>query len=375
MSQTTAQLQTPPGRGGIAVILLAGPSAGRILADVFRPISTHARAGEAGLRLGRLADDRGVIDEAIVSAAPGGVEINIHGGPAAAQAALELLADRGAKVLPPEPAPAAAAEKTFARAHPRWHNPAIAAEMLEALRAALGLTAVAAVTQQWSGGISRLASQPDPPADDLRHAAENLATMRAVLKPAEVVIVGPPNAGKSTLANALAGRPVSIVHASAGTTRDPVREPALIAGLPVYLTDTAGIWDPPDEIDAEAVRRARRRARAADLVVLLAPGRQPKTPDWLHADGDAKKTLHVAAKCDALPPRGQVDLAVSAKTGQGLDLLAGEILTRLGLDRFDPAEPMAFTARQAGLLTQAADAKDQGDAPRLGQALQALLEG
>jgi tRNA modification GTPase len=375
-------MQTPQGRGGIAVIALSGPKAEEILARAFRPIPSHAEAAADWLQLGHLVDGDRAIDEAIVARRGDAVEINIHGGPAAAATALHLLGRLGATVLP---APAAA-PGSFPRAHPEHDNGAVGVEMLQALPRAHSLRVVAALTQQWSGGISVLARRalatPDAstPAA-LRAAAGRLTTMRQVLHPAEVVLAGPPNAGKSTLANALVGREVSIVQDVAGTTRDWVRELALLEGLPVYLTDTAGLWGPPQatDVDAEALRRARHRIQQADVVLLLSAGEPAQAPAWLRrqpSNGAApQRILRVATKCDVHAAFGGADAAVAALTGEGLDVLSQRILQALDLADFDAAVPAAFTQRQADLLARAAEALDGAAAGAAREALTELLTG
>jgi tRNA modification GTPase len=379
MSPLTATLQTPPGRGGIAVIALSGDGCADVLAEVFRPLRSHAAGGNNVLQLGRLMDGREVIDEAIVCCRPGACEINIHGGPAVARRTMQLLAARGAIIQPAE----SAATKTFAPAHPSWNNPAIGLEMLQVLPQARSELAVSAITQQWSAGLSRLAAEALaaqkteaveslPPR--LRAAGQTLAVMQRLLNPAEVVLAGEPNVGKSTLANALIGREVSLVHAQPGTTRDWVRELAVLGGLPVWLTDTAGLWEADAPIDAEAVRRARHRVEQADLVLLTSAERTTAVPDWLHAKD--KKILNVWAKADlAPPPAGFAGPAVSAHTGEGLEELKQAILAALGLADFDPARPMAFAPRQADLLARAANALDAGDTASAYRCLEDLLAG
>jgi len=403
----TAVQQSPPGRGGIAVILLSGPQTDRVLAAAFRPRRSHRRGGRDVLQLGHVVDGRGEIDEAVVARRGGAAEINIHGGPAAARATLRRLEELGAKV---RAAPAAATD-SFPTAHPAMDNPAIGREMLEAMPLARGQAVAAALACQWCGGISRLArdtlaatapdrntaspnvteprrkSRRDAAADvsdnggaldlsaALRRAAGRLPIMLRLLHPAEVVLAGPPNAGKSTLANALVGREISLVHETPGTTRDWVREPALLRGLPVWLTDTAGLWQPPDGVDAEAVRRARERIGRADVVVLLGPGRASDEPPWLRPrDGGKRRLLRVASKCDTCAAWPGADAAVSAVTGDGLDDLAGAILRALGVGDFDPAAAAAFTRRQAGLLAAAAEAMERADAPRAADHLLRLLQ-
>ncbi len=395
--EPVARLLTPPGRGGIAVIHLTGPGAAEALRRVFRPLPSHADAAPRTLQLGRIVgEDGAVLDEAVVCSMPEGIEINIHGGPQVVRSTLERLGRCGARVA----AAPVCEGGGFPPAHPQLDNPAVGREMLEALSNAQSPLAVAALTHQWSAGLSRLASRAlarvsaaEAPgvsgrdlADVLRRAAQALPRMARLLRPAEVVIVGPPNAGKSTLTNALVGRAVSIVHERAGTTRDWVRELALIDQAPVHVTDTAGLWQQAEGIDAEAVARARRCAEQADVILLTegADGQEFVFPSWL----DGQCVILVRTKADLLPrsesgasvecpdPQDVEEaVAVSALTGEGLPQLRRAILRRLGLDGFDPAEPMAFTPRQAGLLERAAQAMDEGSVARTAERLGELLAG
>jgi tRNA U34 5-carboxymethylaminomethyl modifying GTPase MnmE/TrmE len=242
--------------------------------------------------------------------------------------------------------------------------------------------------------------------------------MLRLLEPAEVVLAGPPNAGKSTLTNVLVGRPVSIVHETPGTTRDWVRELAVLDGVPVWLTDTAGIWDVPSDIDTEAVRRARARAAGADLVLLLSAGEEPAPLDW---PGHAC-VIRIATQCDIKPAWQGADAAIScndvgpagidvgpagidvgpagsrpegarfcgrtspqtnrpqnlslrSRTCEpyGLGNLRNLIVNALGLAAFDASAPMAFTPRQAELLELAAAAIDRNDSAGATAALEKLL--
>ena len=147
MTDATAKVQTPPGRGGIAVIALSGADCEAVLAEVFRPMKSHAEAPPDALQLGRLVNESGdVLDEAIVArSASGAIEINIHGGPVVARAVMRRLAELGATVAEASPA----ATESFRTAHPKWNNPAIGAEMLAALPAAASEFVIAVITQQW----------------------------------------------------------------------------------------------------------------------------------------------------------------------------------------------------------------------------------
>lgn len=124
-----------------------------------------------------------------------------------------------------------------------------------------------------------------------------------------VVVAGPPNAGKSSLVNALAGQQRAIVTPIAGTTRDRIEVPLVIDGLPLVLVDTAGLRDSNDEIEQIGVGLARQEVAEADILLWL--GAPDDLPDHRHA-------LLIAAKCDLQVAPG---LSVSATTGAGIDLL------------------------------------------------------
>jgi tRNA modification GTPase len=156
-----------------------------------------------------------------------------------------------------------------------------------------------------------------------------------------VVIAGPPNVGKSTLMNALAGRDVAITSPIPGTTRDLIEVFLDLRGYPVILVDTAGIRDAHDPIEQEGVARARRRAKTADLILWLSEG----------GDGQARPsteslTLAVRTKIDLKGAdtlaAGPTDLAISAKTGAGVDRLL-DVIAELAEERMSSAEPALLT--------------------------------
>jgi len=165
-----------------------------------------------------------------------------------------------------------------------------------------------------------------------------------------VVVAGPPNAGKSSLLNAIAGADRAIVTAIPGTTRDHIEVPLSLGGVPVLLTDTAGLRDAVDEVEAIGVRRATALVEAADVLV------------WLGAAGDAPphaRLIKVHARAD-LPDRWAVpagSLAVSSLTGEGLaPLLATVAETAMSL--LPAGDAIALNRRQAVCIAGAADALD-----------------
>lgn len=134
-----------------------------------------------------------------------------------------------------------------------------------------------------------------------------------------VVIAGPPNAGKSSLLNALAQRDAAITSAIPGTTRDLIEAPTAIGGMPFVLIDTAGLRDDTGEIERIGVARARSSLSGADLILWLG--------DPAAAPGDAE-TILVRSKCDLDDSAGSEGLRVSSLTGEGLDDLTATLLSR-----------------------------------------------
>lgn len=170
----------------------------------------------------------------------------------------------------------------------------------------------------------------------LRLAIGGFAMGERVREGFVVVLAGPPNAGKSSLLNALARRDVAIVSPIAGTTRDTLEVRLDLAGLPVILIDTAGLRDSADPIEAEGVRRARALVARADLVLSL----RGVDSDPYRVESEAE-LLRVATKADlpglALPG----ERAISVKNGAGLTELLAEIVTRL--QQVGSGEPALLT--------------------------------
>jgi tRNA modification GTPase len=171
-----------------------------------------------------------------------------------------------------------------------------------------------------------------------------LATADAAARVREgftIVIAGPPNVGKSTLMNALAGREVAIISPIPGTTRDLIEVFLDLRGYPVLLVDTAGIRESSDPIEQEGVARARRRAESADLTLWLSDGGDDQVQPNLEAP-----TLAVRTKIDlngvAEPAARPSDLAISAKTGAGIDRVL-DAIAELAEERMSSREPALLT--------------------------------
>ncbi|HQT89559.1 MAG TPA: tRNA uridine-5-carboxymethylaminomethyl(34) synthesis GTPase MnmE [Acidiphilium sp.] len=183
------------------------------------------------------------------------------------------------------------------------------------------------------------------------HAAERLR------EGLSVVILGPPNAGKSSLLNAIAGSDIAIVAPTPGTTRDAIATRLIIAGIPLQLTDTAGLRDTADPIEAEGVRRAQRHAHEADLILALHPAPDFPTPPFFSA---AIPTLHIASKADLAT--GEIPaplLPISTTTNTGLDTLLDRLTAELSRLTDRQGAPALARPRHAACLRDMIAALDR----------------
>jgi len=337
------------GRGGaVTVVRVSGPDA---LAIAGRLAKLPA-ARRAALRTLRL--DGVVLDHAVVTVFPGPasftgedcVEISLHGGRAVLAAVGDALVALGGR--PAEPGEFS--RRAFLNGRMDLLQAEAAADLIaaetEAQRrlAVDGADALQAACAGWRESLRRIMARqealidfPDedlPPEVDAALQRDILALhakMLAVLAGApgaarlreglEFVILGAPNAGKSTLLNALAGEDIAIVSEIPGTTRDAVGVRVDLGGVPVHVTDTAGLRESADAIEAEGVRRARRLSEKADLIIAVAAAPEPVFPDT-PAGIDV---LHVITKGDLFGKAPLGFLNVSALNGAGMAALRRQL--------------------------------------------------
>jgi len=185
------------------------------------------------------------------------------------------------------------------------------------------------------------------------------ATQGALLREGiTVVIAGQPNAGKSSLLNALAGAELAIVTPIPGTTRDKVQETIQIKGIPIHVVDTAGLRSSDDAVEQIGIARAWQAIEAADAVLFLHDLTRQNAIEYIAADADIARALaeklaqnipviHVWNKADAVTdPVPDAGMVLSAKTGMGLDALRERLLLSAG---WQPAAGGGFMARQRHL--------------------------
>ena len=184
----------------------------------------------------------------------------------------------------------------------------------------------------------------------MKAALASSARGRAVRDGLQVAIIGAPNAGKSTLLNAMIGRDVAITSPQAGTTRDIIEAQAVIAGLPVTFSDTAGLRESSDVIEAEGVRRARARAEDAHLVVHVVRGTEEGeklTSDLVFRNVDGAEAAH-----------SRKEIQGNALSGLGIDLLL-KAIERLILEKYAGLENAALTRiRHVDCIASAAQSVD-----------------
>ncbi len=288
MTALRAWLATPPSPGGIAVVVLDGESAAAVLGRIVRRRDGGPLTDRAPIAGGWLWLDGRRLDRVLVCAADGHFELHLHGSPALVRRLAEWLEHAGHRVAPEgwlSPLPLGAGE-----------DAAVAARGEGQLRLALE-------QRQWSWPVERAriaALEPGRRRSATRALARRSAIARALLTPCPLVLCGRQNAGKSSLLNALVGRPRALVGPLPGLTRDPVGEVVLLDGYPYEVVDTAGepgaaAGSPADAIDRVALRRGRQRRRGAWRVLVIDGAAGPSA-----LDGDLRtaRTCVVRNKTD-----------------------------------------------------------------------------
>jgi tRNA modification GTPase len=200
----------------------------------------------------------------------------------------------------------------------------------------------------------------------LNHSNQRLSSLLDQARPgsllahgARAVLAGLPNAGKSSLMNALAREDRAIVSITPGTTRDVVDTMIDVAGIAVQLTDTAGLREGTDHVEEEGVRRATQAIEQADLVLFVIDDAAPQTSqNHVSMVPDADRMLRIYNKCDlsgraagVVEDEGAGSIAVSAKTGVGIDALEQAIQQKLGYTGMGDAPVMARRRHIEALLT------------------------
>ena len=387
---TIAAIATPAGRGGIGVVRVSGPEVPRIARAILGRVPEPRVA-----TFGNFADlDQGI---ALYFPAPHSytgeavLELQGHGGPIIMQMVLGACLDAGARLAEP----GEFTRRAFLEGRLDLAQAEAVADLIEASTREAARSAFRSLEGEFSAAIGELVAQlielralveamldfPEEEVDKLyaKDAATRLTHTRAALDDVlaksrqgsllrsgvHVVLAGRPNVGKSSLLNRLAGDERAIVAPVPGTTRDALREPVQIDGVPLILVDTAGLRRDADPIEQLGIERTRRELERADVVLVVheAGGNTPLT-EPLPA---AARRIDVYNKIDlvpgfAVPAPG---IAVSAKTGAGLERLRQAILEAVG---WSATGESVFLARERHLRAlesaRAHLAAAEGELPR-----------
>lgn len=366
MNDLIYALATPVG-GAIAVVRLSGTGAKKLLYTVFT-----GRGAPREMAYGRIVNEAGEpLDQVMAAFFPAPrsytgedmAELYLHGGQTTVRRVLALLGRhaRGAR-------PGEFTERAFENGKLDLAQAEAVMDLINAGAERSANSALAQLTGRLSERIAAVEAQlldalsgleaaidyPEELEDDvtsalpgvLAAAEAELAALigaglsgRVLREGARVALIGRPNAGKSSLLNALAGAERAIVTQFAGTTRDVLEEAVSMDGIPVTLFDTAGIRAADDPVERIGVERARRAAERADLLLLCFDAAAPlsEEDEALLAETAGRSRLAVCCKGDlpalweaeALSPYGIEALAVSAETGEGLAALRRAIAARI----------------------------------------------
>ncbi len=384
---TIAAIATPPGTGGVGIIRISGPAAGKIARQIFLPKQTNCSWKSHHLYYGDIisADEKTILDEVLIALMRGPhsftgedvLEINCHGSPIIVQDILSELVQLGCRLARPGEfsqraflngridlsqaealATLIAARSEKARAISLTHLKGALGAEIESLR--LTLIEVLALTEASIDFMEDVADQSSsetlPQLDilstRLKLLLDSYRKAKFYTEGLNVVITGKPNVGKSSLLNTLTGRKRAIVTDIPGTTRDFITDQINIRGIPVNLVDTAGIRQPQDIIEKEGIDLVWKNLASADLIIILLDGSKPLTEDdtKIFTAVSNKNHLVVINKTDLpsvweiseLPPNCRT-LKISAKFGTGVNELKDALVDGTGADKEEDTGAVMIT--------------------------------
>ena len=404
--ETIAAVATAQGRGGVGIVRISGPLAS-VAAIAISGRELKPRYAHYGPFF---SDDQQVLDEGLALYFPGPnsftgedvLELQGHGGPIVLDMLLKRCLELGCRLA----RPGEFSERAFLNDKLDLAQAEAIADLIEASSAQAARNALRSLQGAFSQRVHNLTEQliglriyveaaidfPEEEIDFLAdgHVLGMLDKVRdelsTVLREAgqgallrdgmTVVIAGRPNAGKSSLLNALAGREAAIVTEIAGTTRDILREHIHIDGMPLHVVDTAGLRDTEDQVEKIGVQRALKAIGEADRVLLVVDATAPEAddpfalwPEFLEQRPDPAKVTLIRNKADLsgeavsleVSADGHVTISLSARSTDGLDLLREHLKACMG---YEQTSESSFSARRRHLeaLQHASDALEHGRA-------------
>ena len=406
VTETIAAVATAQGRGGVGIVRVSGPLAGPLARAIcLRELKPrYAHYGPF------FAEAEQVLDEGLALYFPGPnsftgedvLELQGHGGPVVLDLLLRRCLQLGARLA----RPGEFSERAFLNDKLDLAQAEAIADLIEASSEQAARNALRSLQGEFSrrvhGLTERLISLRiyveaaiDFPEEEIDFLADghvlNLldgvrSDLAGVLREAgqgallrdgmTVVIAGRPNAGKSSLLNALAGREAAIVTEIAGTTRDVLREHIHIDGMPLHVVDTAGLRDTEDQVERIGVERALKAIAEADRILLVVDATAPEAadpfalwPEFLDQRPDPAKVTLIRNKADLSGENvglescadGHITISLSAKSTEGLDLLREHLKACMG---YEQTAESSFSARRRHLeaLRQAASHLEHGHA-------------
>ncbi|MCI0702521.1 MAG: 50S ribosome-binding GTPase [Planctomycetia bacterium] len=369
MSDTVVSLLTPPGTGAIATVEVSGPRAWELARQLFEPAGKplpelpelhpfwFGTLGNDEVILavtGPLPCGRGSLGASSNEPRPQGsgptttVEVHCHGGRRVVRWVIEQFVAHGC--IERNPGPSGQGFDSC--------------DTIELLQQAPTLRTAAILLDQHHGAFATavqailyfLEHTPQAAPAFLKQLAKFAPIGRHLIEPWKVVVAGPPNVGKSSLVNALAGYQRTVVSEVAGTTRDAVSVRIAFDGWPVELIDTAGLRE-AEGLESEGIDLAKRELEEADLVLWVMDGTASEMV-WASDDIPKAKLLAIINKSDVMhdlkeSPDAWGMLLVSAITGSGIPELVAEITQRLVPHPPAPGSAVPFTPRLADLVEDA----------------------
>ena len=385
---TIAAISTPHGIGGIAVVRLSGP-------DAFAIASRHLKSpGAAHPQLFRIGEK--VLDQVIATAyhAPHSytgddtVEISCHGSLYVQQALLQALLDSGARLAEP----GEFTRRAFLNGKLNLSQAEAVADLIDSTNAAAHSLAVSQLRGGYAKELETLRQQlvdltalleleldfsdEDVEFADRKHllaltrqTTDRVQTLRqsfrlgnALKRGIPVAIIGRPNAGKSSLLNALLHDSRALVSEIPGTTRDTIEETFVIEGTPFRIIDTAGLRQSQDPVEQMGIQRTLDTVAQADIILYVHDATQPvsrATDDLQQLPLNGKHLILIYNKTDlpdAASPEQEGSIALSAKTGTGLDVLSQSLASIIRNDMDKAPDILLTNARHyeaLGLVDQA----------------------